>query len=181
MQMQRLHPELVERMVVIDVAWTDTKGLHGAKGVTALVATGLVYQYWLVACFVVAVAVPVVGRALGDAMLNTMIGGKSRFPVEVSPISYKKLCACGLCLIVCDAGGRHSLVWLPPRPLLLARVICKVAVDETLVLSLNLPSANSCRLACLTHGGRTILQRTPQYRCFDIGTAGDPNQRCRTR
>jgi pimeloyl-ACP methyl ester carboxylesterase len=69
---QRLHPELVGRIVAMDVGSPPMRG-QSASFAPVLMLAGCAYQYWLATAFVVGNAVPFVGPLLGDAMTRYAI------------------------------------------------------------------------------------------------------------
>lgn len=75
MQLQRRRPDLVERMVVLDVAWSGKP-----HPLPKLVAMGLAYQWWAALCWLVAVCVPVIGERVGTAMSRFQLARMGRLP-----------------------------------------------------------------------------------------------------
>ena len=65
--LQRLYPELVRRVVAVDVGLPTFKGESFAY-LPIMAIAGLVYQWWLAAAFLIATLVPLVGPLIGDQM-----------------------------------------------------------------------------------------------------------------
>ena len=70
--LERLHPELVRRVVAMDVGLPTFKGQSFAF-LPIMVIAGLVYQWWLATAFLIATLVPLVGPLIGDLMTGFAI------------------------------------------------------------------------------------------------------------
>lgn len=74
MRAQRRYPSLFSKLVVLDVVWTASKRPpQSLRTMGVLLALGLSYQYWAMACWIAAVGIPVIGRAIGDRMFELML------------------------------------------------------------------------------------------------------------
>lgn len=65
--LERLYPELVRRVVAVDVGMPTFKG-ESLAYLPIMVIAGLVYQWWLATAFLIAILVPLVGPLIGDQM-----------------------------------------------------------------------------------------------------------------
>jgi pimeloyl-ACP methyl ester carboxylesterase len=79
MMVQRRRPDLVEKMVVLDVVWTANRGLPASQ-LQLFVAMGLAYQWWAMYAWVLAAALPVIGKPLGDMMCVLQLNNMGRLP-----------------------------------------------------------------------------------------------------
>lgn len=70
--LQRLHPDLVKRIVAMDVGTPPLKGQR-LDFAPVMAVAGLVYQYWLAMAFALSASLPVVGQPVGDAMTRFAI------------------------------------------------------------------------------------------------------------
>lgn len=72
MMMQRRYPELVSKMVILDVQWGGNRKPRASLG-PVMITIGLVYQYWAMLCWITAVSIPVVGHTLGTLMMQLQL------------------------------------------------------------------------------------------------------------
>lgn len=76
---QHRYPELVSHVVVLDVVWINNKGPK-AIHLPILIVLGLLYQYTAMTCWFLAVGVPFVGRAAGDALFHFFLQQMGKLP-----------------------------------------------------------------------------------------------------
>eukprot|EP00518_Triparma_eleuthera_P011948 CAMPEP_0182470906 /NCGR_PEP_ID=MMETSP1319-20130603/19456_1 /TAXON_ID=172717 /ORGANISM="Bolidomonas pacifica, Strain RCC208" /LENGTH=389 /DNA_ID=CAMNT_0024671409 /DNA_START=51 /DNA_END=1217 /DNA_ORIENTATION=+ len=80
MQLQRRYPQLVRKMVVLDVAWVGYKPVPISKAAGMLVAMGVAYQYYAIFTWYVSITVPFVGPHLGGWMMLPFVSSFSQLP-----------------------------------------------------------------------------------------------------